>query len=137
MVSFYMLVCMGVGRIFSRGALLGGQSGEIWFLPLETGKQPVLLRFSNSRHPYLCGGKCLCHTIKKWSNFNRFNTIPNKESLLNLIRKRNIRQINFNCFCIGNTKQPYLFLHWQHNWHPYRQLSSCYICFVLTLHSGI
>jgi len=29
------------------------------------------------------------------------------------------------------------FLHWQRNWHPYRQLVSCYICFVLSLHSGI
>jgi len=29
------------------------------------------------------------------------------------------------------------FLHWQRNWHPYRQLLSCYICFVLSLHSGI
>jgi len=41
------------------------------------------------------------------------------------------------CFCIGNTKQPYLFMHWQQNWHHYRQLASCYICFVLSLHSGI
>jgi len=41
------------------------------------------------------------------------------------------------CFCIGNTKQLYLFLHWQQNWQPYRQLASCYMCFVLSLHSGI
>jgi len=42
------------------------------------------------------------------------------------------------CFCMGNTKLPYLFLHWQHNWHPYsRQLASCCICFVLSLHSGV
>jgi len=27
--------------------------------------------------------------------------------------------------------------HWQHNWHPYRKLASCFICFVLSLHSGI
>ena len=26
---------------------------------------------------------------------------------------------------------------WQHNWHPYRQLAGCYICLVLSLHSGI
>jgi len=31
--------------------------------------------------------------------------------------------------CIGNTKLLYLFLHWQHNWHPNRrQLASCCIC---------
>jgi len=41
------------------------------------------------------------------------------------------------CFCTGNTIQLYLFLHWQHNWHPYTKLASCYICFVLSLHSGI
>jgi len=29
------------------------------------------------------------------------------------------------------------FLHWQHSWHPYGQLASCYACFVLSLHSGI
>jgi len=35
------------------------------------------------------------------------------------------------CFCVGNTKQLYLFLHWQHNWHTCsRQLASCCICFV-------
>jgi len=32
------------------------------------------------------------------------------------------------CFCIGSIKQLYLFLHWQHNWHPHRQLAICYIC---------
>jgi len=26
---------------------------------------------------------------------------------------------------------------WQHNWDPYKQLASCYICFALSLHSGI
>jgi len=37
------------------------------------------------------------------------------------------------CICVGNTKQLYLFLHWQHNWRP----ASCYICFILSLYSGI
>jgi len=41
------------------------------------------------------------------------------------------------CFCIGNTKQMHLILRWQHNWHPYRQLASCYIWFVFSLYSGI
>jgi len=37
------------------------------------------------------------------------------------------------CFYIGNTKLLYLFLHWQHNWHPYRQLAA----YALSLHSGV
>jgi len=31
----------------------------------------------------------------------------------------------------------FLFLHWQHYWHPYRKRASCHKCFVLSLHSGI
>jgi len=54
--------------------------------------------------------------------------------------KRNIWQINFNCgfvFVLATLNSYILFLHWQHNWHPYGQLASCYVCFVLSLHSGI
>jgi len=67
MVSFYMLVRMGVGNSFSRGGALvdfsksfstGAKSGEIWFLPLEIKKTTFfaevfkfLLLF---RHPYAC-----------------------------------------------------------------------------------
>jgi len=41
-------------------------------------------------------------------------------------------------FCIGITKLLYLFLHWQHSWHPCnRHLASCCIFFVLSLHSGV
>jgi len=40
-------------------------------------------------------------------------------------------------FALATPNSYLLFLHWQHNWHPYRQLASCYICFVLSLHSGI
>jgi len=46
----------------------------------------------------------------------------------------------FNCvtiFELATLNSYILFLHWQHNWHPYRKLASCYICFVLSLHSGI
>jgi len=52
----------------------------------------------------------------------------NNEILLNLIRKMKYLTDQFQfcfCFCIDNTKQLYLFLHWQHNWHPYsRQLAT-------------
>jgi len=58
MVSFYMLVCMGVGRNFSRRAhqwifpnvfLRKAKSGEIWFLTLGIKKTAFLLKnFSNS-----------------------------------------------------------------------------------------
>jgi len=34
-------------------------------------------------------------------------------------------------FALGTQNSYILFLYWQHNWHPYRQLASCYICFVL------
>jgi len=30
-----------------------------------------------------------------------------------------------------------LFLHWQHNWHPYKQLASCYICFVFAFRYAV
>ena len=119
MVSFYMLVCMGVGRNFSRGGTsgffqkfsAGGKSGEICFLSLEIKKQHYLLKFSNScpssdTHMLVCR-KCSCHTIKNLGNFKRFNTILNSEILLNHIRKKKYLTDKFQlwlCFCIGNAK---------------------------------
>jgi len=104
--------------IFSNVVLGGAKSGEIWFLPLETKKTAFfaeifkfLLLF---RHPCLCVGKRSCHTIKNWCNFKRFNTILKSEILLNLVHKIKYFTDQFQlcfCFCIGNTKQPYLFLH--------------------------
>jgi len=51
----YMHVCMNVGKNFSRGGnsgffqvFLGGKSGEICFLPLETKETGFLLKISNS-----------------------------------------------------------------------------------------
>jgi len=48
---------MGVGKIFSRGALGdfsrgGAKSGEIWFFPLETRKTTFLLKISKSRRAW-------------------------------------------------------------------------------------
>jgi len=106
-------------------------------------KQPFLLTFSNSSPPpthMLVCRENSCHTIKNWCNLKLFNTIQNSEILLNLIRKVKCLTDQYQlcfCFCTGNTKQLYLFLLWQHNWHPYRQLVSCYMCFVLSLHSDI
>ena len=74
MISFYMLVCTGVGRNFSREGyqwiftkvfLHGAKSGEIWFLPLEI-KKTFLLKFSNScppsdTHMLLCRNKFVPH----------------------------------------------------------------------------
>ena len=48
--------------------------------------------------------------LKLWCNFNRFNTIPISEILLNLSRKIKYLTDQFQlrfCFCIGNTKQLY------------------------------
>jgi len=48
----------------------------------------------------------VCCTIKNWCNFNRLNTIPNGEILLNLIRKMKYLTDQFQlcfCFCISNT----------------------------------
>ena len=53
-----------------------------------------------------------------------------------LYAKWNIRQINFNCVFVSALATPnsyILFPHWQHNWHPYRQLASCYISEMITL----
>jgi len=66
MVSFYMLVCMGVGRNFSRGAtsgffqrfFYGGSKVEICFLPLDIKKTAFfseILKFVPLfRHPCAC-----------------------------------------------------------------------------------
>jgi len=53
------------------------------------------------------------YTIKKWCNFNRFNTILNDESLLNLIRKMKYLT-DFNCvfaFALATLNSYILFLH--------------------------
>ena len=77
MVSFYMFVCMGVGRNFSWGEALvdfsksfstGAKSGEIWFLPLEI-KKPAffaeIFKFLPPfRHPCLCVGKVCATPLK-------------------------------------------------------------------------
>jgi len=73
-----MIVCMGVGSTFSRGALMDfsksvskgeTKSGEICFLPLETKKTACyadIFQFpAPFRHPYLRVGKISCQTIKK------------------------------------------------------------------------
>ena len=153
MVSFYTLLCLGIGRKFSRGQWLkwqlrpslpvpvflikysvlgrdaeinwtdpGGalvdfskrfcsraKSDEIWFLPLEIKKTVFLLKIWNScpssdTHMLVCR-KRSCHTIKNLGSFKRFNTIPNSEILLNLIRKMKYLTDQLQlCFCIGNAK---------------------------------
>ena len=127
---------------FSKSCCMGGQKWWNLFLPLKTMKTallPTILKFLPPfRHPCLCVGKSSCHTIKTCSNFKRFNTIPNSKISLNFTRKMKCFTDQFQlcfCFCIGKSK--HLFLHWQHNWHPYRPLASCQVCFVLSLHSGI
>ena len=137
---------MGVGKILSRGGgtgrffqtffWRGARSGEIYFLPLETKKTDFCWNFKllpPFRHPCVCVEKSSCHTIKNGCYFKRFNTILNSEILLNLMRKMKYLTDQFQlcfCFCVGNAKQLYLFLHWQHNWHPCnRQIASGCICF--------
>ena len=77
----------------------------------------------------LCVGKVRATPLKNWCNFKRFNTIQNREILLKLTRKMKYLTDQFQlclcfCFSIGNTSY-ILFLHWRHNWHPYRQLACC------------
>jgi len=58
--------------------------------------------------------KKLVPHIKNWCNLKRFNTILKREILLNLIHKIKYFTDQFQlyfCFCTGNTKQLYLFLH--------------------------
>jgi len=147
-----MLLCIGVGRIFTRGVPVdfSKRFSRDWSKVVKFGfhhsklrKQPVLITFQIPSpiptQKLVSRKKFVAHHY--WCNFNRFNTILNYEILLNLIGKMKYLTDQFQlcfCFCIGNTKQLYLFLHWQHNWHPYsRQFASCCICFVLSLHSGI
>jgi len=69
-----------------------------------------------------------------------FNAMLNSYILLNLIRKMKYLTGQFNCvfvFALGKLNSYILFLYWQHNCHPYRQLASYDICFVSSLHSGI
>ena len=93
--------------------------------------------------PCLRVDKTSCHTIETWCNFERFNTLPNSKILLKLISKMKYLTDQFQtcfCFCIYNIKtlsSYILFVRWQHNWHPYRQLATCYICFVLSLHPAV
>jgi len=70
-----------------------------------------------------------------WCNFKRFNTILKSEILLNVICKMTyVISIAF-LFCIGNTKSLYFIFAFA------TQLASlqktCYICFVLSLNSGM
>jgi len=107
---FTCLCAFGVGRNFSRGVtsgffqkfLRGAKRGEIWFLPLEIKKNSIFYwNFQIPAHlptPIcFCVGKVCAKPQKIWGNFKRFNTIRNSKILLNLIRKWNIWQINFNC----------------------------------------
>ena len=67
-------------------------------------------------HPCLCAGKVRATPSNNWCNFKRLNTILNSEIFLNLIRKMKCLtdELQFCfCFCIGNTNQLHLFLHWQ------------------------
>ena len=103
---------------FSKSFFRGDESGEICFLPLETNKTAffaeVFKLLPSSRHPCLCAGKSSCHTIQNWCNLKRFNTILNCKILLNLVDKMKYLTDQFQLcfrFCIGNTKQLYLFLH--------------------------
>jgi len=67
-------------------------------------------------HPCLCAGKVRASPSNNWCNFKRLNTILNSEIFLNLIRKMKCftDELQFCfCFCIGNTNQLHLFLHWQ------------------------
>ena len=100
--------------IFPNVFLGRAKSGEICFLPLETKKTVIfaeIFKFLTPfQHRFLCVGKSPCHTIKSWCNFTRFNTILNREILLNLIRKMKYLTAQFQlCFCfrIGNTKYLY------------------------------
>jgi len=93
MVSFYILVCMGVGRNLSRGAT----SGLFQMFLYGVAKTPICLCFGNV-HATL---------LKDLGNFKRFKTVPNSELLLNLIPKMKYLTDHFQlclCFCIGNAK---------------------------------
>ena len=90
---------------------------------------------------YLCVGKVCTKQLKNMGNFKRFNTIPNKEILLNLIRKmKYLTDQFFNCvfvFALATLNSCILSLHWQHNWHSYGQLAvaTCVLsCLCISIH---
>jgi len=144
---------MGVGRNFSRGATSGffqtfykGEPKVVKF-GFQHSKLRKTTFFAETfkllplfRHPCLCVRKVRATPLKIWGNFKCFNTILNRVICWILYAKWNIWQINSNrafVFALERLNSYILFLHWQHNWHPYGQLASCYICFVLPLYSGI
>jgi len=95
---------------FSKSFSTGAKSGEIWLLPLEIKKTAFFAEIFKFlplfRHPYVVG-KVRATPLKNLGNFKRFNTIPNSEILLNLIRKMKYLTDQFQlcfCFCIGNAK---------------------------------
>ena len=93
MVSFHMLVCMGVGRNLSREA----SSGFCQMFLYGVAKTTICL----------CVGKVRATLLKNLGNFKRFKTIPSSELLLNLIQKMKCLTDHFQlclCFCIGNTE---------------------------------
>jgi len=108
MVSFYMLVCMGIGRNFSRRGRLVDFSkrysrvGQKWWnLVFTTRNYENSIFCWNFQIPALlptpmCAGKVRATPSNK-CNFKRFNTIPNSEILLNLICKMKYVTDQFNC----------------------------------------
>jgi len=123
----------------------GAKSGEICFLPLETKKAAFLLKFSNSfplsdTHVYV-QENVRATPLNSWCNFERVNTILDSEILLNLIHRMKHLTDQFQlcfCFCCGKTKWLYFICALATQLASlYKQLASCYMCFVWSLHSGI
>jgi len=120
MMSFCLHVCMGFGRNFSRGGplvdfpkvfLRGAKVVKFVFCHSKLRKRHFCWNFqipAPVRTPTcLCVGKFCATSLTNLGTLKRFNTIPNNEILLSLIRKMKYLTDQFQlcfCFCIGNTK---------------------------------
>jgi len=115
----------------SEGIFPGGStSGFFQKFLLREAKTPICL----------CVGHFRATPLKIWVISRVLTPFQIVKFYWILYAKWNIWQINFNCvfvFLLATLNSYILFLHWQHNCHPYGQLASCYASFVLSLHSGI
>jgi len=125
---------MSVGRIFSTGVTsgfsksfsTGAISEKVCFLPLETKKTALCADIFKFLHPFrnpcLCAGKIRAIPLKIGVKSSVLTPYQIVKLCWILYAKWNIWQVNFNCvfvFALATLNNSILFLHWQHQWHPY------------------
>ena len=143
-----MLVCIGIGRFFSRKCtskflkkfFLGGKRGEIYFLPLTTKKTAFFVEmFQNParfRHPRLCVGKVRATPLKTGAVI--LNSEIFAESYMqNEIFCRSIWIVFLFLHCAALNSYIYLCVGNTIAILTADNLQVAAWCFVLSLHSGV